>query len=833
LKLLKESVASDESSVQRFINESKAVAMLSHPNIVRIYDVSMRDHYKYIVMEYIEGMTLKTYMDEKGQIPYEEAIGYTEQILAALGHAHEKGIVHRDIKPQNIMLLRDGQIKVTDFGIAKLPNAETVTMTDKAIGTVYYISPEQASGKPIDNRSDFYSLGVMMYEMLGGRLPFTADNPVTVAMMQITASPAPLSTLNANIPKGLEQIVSRAMAKDPDDRYQNAAEMLHVIEALKSNPRVTFKKSRILAPLKKKKKGKEHNGKQNHSMFPIILGVVIPFMAVAIICGIVLMQRLTVQGPKDEYREIQVPNFVNRYYSSEIADFLSTSDIYEIESITYAYNADVEAGYVIEQTPNAGSTKKVLSGVQKCAISLVISTGAETVAVPNYVMMDYRLVKSAITREGLQFRVVWESSDTADYGFIIRTSPEPGEVVRVNTEVILYVSRGFAPGAYKTPDLTGMDELTTYASIIQASLRVGKVTYAPSDSIARGRVLSQSPAPGDMVAINTPVDVVLCSGPEGIQMPDVIGIQYELAQETLTRSYMITNIRIEWAFDQEVPAEMVIRTEPDQTGRVFENTEVVLYVSLGPSIVLDDYVGMPSGEVISLLSALGPTVTERYEQSEIFPYGVVLSTEPAAGTEISTSSEVIVVISQGTAVTMEDYTGRDISEVRALLEDKGLVVAVEYVMTNSVSPGTVLGMDREVGELVPGGSTVRFSVAEEDTRILLDDWVGRPASEAKAELEELGLSVELSYVTSDTSPEGVVIQMNPSGGEYADPGSLVVLVVSSGSAPVTSEPETTEPETTEPETTEPETTEPETTEPETTEPETTEPSETEPETEEP
>ena len=254
--------------------------------------------------------------------------------------------------------------------------------------------------------------------------------------------------------------------------------------------------------------------------------------------------------------------------------------------------------------------------------------------------------------------------------------------------------------------------------------------------------------------------------------------------------------------------EMVIRTEPDQTGRVFENTEVVLYVSLGPSIVLDDYVGMPSGEVISLLSALGPTVTERYEQSEIFPYGVVLSTEPAAGTEISTSSEVIVVISQGTAVTMEDYTGRDISEVRVLLEGKGLVVAVEYVMTNSVSPGTVLGMDREVGELVPGGSTVRFSVAEEDTRILLDDWVGRPASEAKAELEELGLSVELSYVTSDTSPEGVVIQMNPSGGEYADPGSLVELVVSSGSAPVTSEPETTEPETTEPSETEPETEEP-------------------------
>ncbi|MBE6612342.1 MAG: serine/threonine protein kinase, partial [Ruminococcaceae bacterium] len=184
LKMLKDDIAKDTPSVKRFINESKAVAMLSHPNIVNIYDVSVKDDLKYIVMELIEGITLKNYIQKKGVLNYHEIISITEQILLALEHAHSKGIVHRDIKPQNIMMLKNGVIKVADFGIAKLPNAETLTMTDKAIGTVFYISPEQASGKQIDRRSDIYSLGVTMYEMATGKLPFVADSPVTVAIMQ-------------------------------------------------------------------------------------------------------------------------------------------------------------------------------------------------------------------------------------------------------------------------------------------------------------------------------------------------------------------------------------------------------------------------------------------------------------------------------------------------------------------------------------------------------------------------------------------------------------------------------------------------------------------------
>ncbi|MGN1048850.1 MAG: protein kinase, partial [Eubacteriales bacterium] len=241
VKMLKDESASDVQQVRRFLNESKAVAMLSHPNIVKIYNISVKGKIKFIVMEYIEGITLKEYMTKRGVLSLGEIISYTEQILHALEHAHAKGIVHRDIKPQNIMLLKNGVIKVTDFGIAKLPNAETLTVTDKAIGTVFYISPEQAEGNGIDRRSDLYSLGVMMYEMSCGRLPFYDESPISVALMQIKNTPVPPRTINPSIPRGLEQIILSAMEKDPALRFQSATQMLRQLARLKADPNIVFR----------------------------------------------------------------------------------------------------------------------------------------------------------------------------------------------------------------------------------------------------------------------------------------------------------------------------------------------------------------------------------------------------------------------------------------------------------------------------------------------------------------------------------------------------------------------------------------------------------------
>ena len=241
VKGLKEELMDNEELVRRFKNESKAISILSHPNIVKVYDVSVSDRMQYIVMEYIDGITLKEYLKQRGgALTWKETVHFATQILAALEHAHAKGIVHRDVKPQNIMLLADGSIKMMDFGIARFSRAQSQTVSDKAIGSVHYISPEQAKGDKTDARTDIYSVGVMLYEMLSGQLPFDGTGAVSIAIMQISEKPRPLAEVAPNVPEGLRQITEKAMSKEPDDRYQSAREMLDAITEFKHNPSIKF-----------------------------------------------------------------------------------------------------------------------------------------------------------------------------------------------------------------------------------------------------------------------------------------------------------------------------------------------------------------------------------------------------------------------------------------------------------------------------------------------------------------------------------------------------------------------------------------------------------------
>ncbi len=240
IKVLKDEFLANEEFKRRFKNESKAIAVLSHPNIVKVYDVHFGDKLQYIVMEYVDGITLKEYIQKQGTITWNDAVYFTSQILRALQHAHDRGIVHRDIKPQNIMLLPNGQIKVADFGIARFSRSETRTMTENAIGSVHYISPEQAKGEFTDERADIYSVGVVLYEMLAGKVPFEAESAVSVALMQLQNEAKRLTDINPDIPLGLEQITVHAMQKNPSSRYQTATEMLLDIEEIIKNPKVTF-----------------------------------------------------------------------------------------------------------------------------------------------------------------------------------------------------------------------------------------------------------------------------------------------------------------------------------------------------------------------------------------------------------------------------------------------------------------------------------------------------------------------------------------------------------------------------------------------------------------
>ncbi len=491
VKILKDEISEDQQSVKRFENESRAVSMLSHQNIVNVYDVSTRENIKYIVMEFVEGITLKNYMQHREVLNLREIISYTTQILRALDHAHKKGIIHRDIKPQNIMLLKNGVIKVMDFGIAKLPNAETITMTDKAIGTVYYISPEQVTGGEIDARSDLYSLGVMMYEMATGSLPFTAETPVSVALMQVNDEPTPPREVNPHIPIGLEQIILRAMKKSPDERYQSAEEMLEQLLKLRENPKIVFKENKKGSNGKQVKQENISKRKSSHSMFPIILGVTLAFMITAGISGYYLIDKFVVNGTANSYIEIPVETFADGYYSTELEDWFAKSERYVLADVIYEYSSTIEKGKIIAQEPGANEVKKILPGKQKCEITLTVSLGEKTITLENYTAIDYRTVDATLRKEGLKVSLEYTPSDVYEIGHVVKTEPAAGTVVAEGDNIIVYVSQGVDVVKTMVPNFVGLSEAQALIRLKEYNLTIGKVTYVKSDMTA-GSVVEQS-----------------------------------------------------------------------------------------------------------------------------------------------------------------------------------------------------------------------------------------------------------------------------------------------------------------------------------------------------
>jgi len=522
VKVLKDEISQDSQSVKRFINESKAVSMMSHPNIVKIIDVSVKDNLKYIVMEYVEGVTLKSYMMQKGKLSVPEAISYTEQILRALDHAHTKGVTHRDIKPQNILLLKDGKIKVTDFGIAKLPNAETVTMTDKAIGTVYYISPEQASGKPIDSRSDIYSLGAMMYEMLTGRLPFNADSPVTVALMQVSAELTPPRKVNPDIPVGLEQIVCTAMQKKPEMRFQSARQMLSCLVQIKNNPAFVFDFKNPEEPKKpieetagaKKQEEKKKPVKRRYSMFPIILGITLSFLLVAGISAYKLVKPfLMPAAAEEETVTVTVPQLEGTIMTEEVRRGLNASGFRVIVEYDDTDDSE-EANKVIKQSPAAGTEKNIVLGKQYTDVRVTLSRGQNSFMLSDYTVTDYRQVKIELEALGIKCVEENEYNDNIPLGYVIRTVPMPGETISKGDTVTLYVSKGEKVVYVQVPQLVGMTEKEAKKALEDAKITLGKVTSEYSNK-EKGTVIKQSrKAYENVIARTVTIDIVLSKGPD-------------------------------------------------------------------------------------------------------------------------------------------------------------------------------------------------------------------------------------------------------------------------------------------------------------------------------
>ncbi len=504
IKILNDEFNTDELAVKRFVNESKAVSMLSASNIVKIYDIVITQTLKYIVMEFVDGITLKDYIDKVGALSWKEAVHYVRQILIGLSHAHEKGIIHRDVKPQNIMLLKDGHVKVTDFGIAKMPKAESLTLPDNAIGTVNYVSPEQASGKTVDHKSDIYSVGVMLYEMVTGVLPFVADSPVAVAMKQVNEQPINPRQINAQIPVGLEQIILKAMSKDPEQRFANASAMVKALEYFAKNPSVVFSSSvhtnsEQKAPDTKKQKSVQ----ENKTMFPMILGVTVAFFAVMIgVIAYVVLSKGWIgdSGNENKDRSVVVESFVGEIYDADFVKEIEEKGYTIVKCHNVRDSAQPENS-VVRQDPEAGSTKLRPKDGSKIEVVLYVNYGQQEISMPDCDSTNAEAAKRVIENQFNMYLVQGYDSDnitiieqpdeTIPKGYVITSIPQANKKIKVTNDlkVMLYVSSGPDNKKILMPEIVGKTEAEANRIIEENGLSIGQTHKIESDEYPAGYVV--------------------------------------------------------------------------------------------------------------------------------------------------------------------------------------------------------------------------------------------------------------------------------------------------------------------------------------------------------
>ncbi len=618
VKILKDEFSRNEEFRRRFHAESQAVAMLSHPNIVSVYDVSHSENADYIVMELIEGISLKQYLEKKGNLNWRETLHFSMQIAKALEHAHSRGIVHRDIKPHNIMILKDGSIKVADFGIARVGSAKN-TLTREALGSVHYISPEQAKGARVDNRSDLYSLGVVMYEMLTGRTPYDGETPVSVAIQHINGGARRPSELAAGVPLGLEYITMRAMNSNLEKRYASAADMLHDMEEFRKNPSLTFMNpvadgattvvpktpatvrsggmtrseaeryaaaragktgdGRTVEERRAERARREAERAAERKKKMIIIGVLAGAVAVALI-AILLIVLLPGGGDAEteettsteEVGEVRVDNFIGMPLDSIDPDDYPDLKI-DLRDVKEAYSDEFEEGYVMDQTPKAGDM--VRKGRK---VTLTVSKGKEEIKMPDLIDMTEATAMSTLQELNLGLKITMkdESSKEIRQGNIVRTEPKADEKLEKGQEVILYVSLG----ENKMPNLKGDTEANARARL--NALKIGvkiEVLYDTNDEYEKDRVYRTDPEAGEQLMPNDTVFLYVSKGSGKVLVPNVMHQSRDYAEKALAEAKL--EVIINEVYDDEVPLGYVISQSVLPGTEVKEGTQIVIDISKG------------------------------------------------------------------------------------------------------------------------------------------------------------------------------------------------------------------------------------------------------------
>lgn len=697
IKILKDEFLGNDEFIRRFKNESKAIAVLSHPNIVKVYDVSFGDRIQYIVMEYIDGITLKEYIGQQKVIPWKEAVHFTVQILQALEHAHEKGIVHRDVKPQNIMLLQDGTIKVTDFGIARFSNKETRTMTDKAIGSVHYIAPEQARGGVTDGKADIYSVGVMLYEMLTGKLPFEADSAVSVAIMQLQNDPKPLREINSQIPGGLEEITLRAMRKDPKQRYASAGDMLEAIEIFRNDPAVQFnyryfeddtptKYVESINTVKPQKQEPSYSDDYNNyddelavSRSKTAVKWITIIVALLVVAAIVVFTVMIVQNNdrQNAVKSVEVPNFVGQM----IEDVKSNKNNKFNYEIIAKYDNTQPVNTVLSQDPEPNS-KQIK---ENATIKLVVnskSTKTEVPKVRNYLEQE-AIDKLEAKFLGHDIQRVY-SSEVAK-GFVIDCSPQEGTEQEIGTPITLIISEGPSPEMIDVPNVVGSTYDKAKANLEALGFTTKKTNVASAKEA--GQVIATDPLAGNQLPKGSLITIQVSDGSKVLRE-----LSYDLGKDLPQNEYAEIAVKVilnetngRNTILQEangIPGEgMLLTFKLDPKGAVDNKKYVTVtvdnikYESLTfdfklQTVKMNEYVGKTKYKVKQ--SQRDPLLAKRDEVAEeIMSYPDYSQYSSSNGSQVRKIVEKYVTIEEKTDGTEERsgyvYDAESIDELKELL----------------------------------------------------------------------------------------------------------------------------------------------------------------------
>jgi eukaryotic-like serine/threonine-protein kinase len=545
LKLLYHRLAEDEQFVERFRREASSAASLQHPNIVGIFDRGEWDGTYYIAMEYVEGRTLKDIVRERGPAPPDAAADVVLQILRAARFAHQRGVVHRDIKPQNVLIDEEGRIKVADFGIARA-GASDMTETGSVMGTAQYLSPEQAQGRPVDARSDLYSIGIVLYEMLTGRVPFDAESPVTVALKQVSEAPMLPREIDPAIPPALEGVVLRALEKDPAHRFANADEFIEALHRARLTPDEVIVTAP--APMEEILEEEERSSRRWWLWLLILLALA------AIAFGL-----YTLLTPE----QVKVPNVVGRQAAT--AAQILQDDGFEVQQ-TNIESDDTPRGEVAGQNPRAGTLAD-----EGSTVTINVSAGPGQVSVPTVAGQPRDEAEAALREAGLDVTVEEVFSDTVDKGQVVDTSPAAGTLVERGTSITMRVSKGAE--RVEVPDVSGGTEEDARSAIEGAGLRVGKVTEEESEEDP-GTVLGQSPAAGKRVAKNSAVDLTVA---KGVEIPEVVDETQDDATQTLEDAGFKVRVRMRTVTTDD-DVGIVLEQRPDPGEERAKGSEVTIIV---------------------------------------------------------------------------------------------------------------------------------------------------------------------------------------------------------------------------------------------------------------